>query len=558
MLFEAEEVRGRCSDVRQTPVAFLERELAARYVIVKDARNLVQGVACLCLEGTVLVDLRHAGLLVDFVHFVSVTVVSRDDSDTTEGVNHREQTGKADVHSFDSHRSCAEGTGVAHHIAVREVAAESLVLAALQGFDHGVGDFGSLHPRALFERNNVGFDFQVGFAVKLAGTVTIPEVGHVAVLLRFGASELLHAGFGKPFAAGFLDCRRRNEEAVRELEVAVVLEHASVADLREALAVKFVEGFFFEGAGDFDGTVATEVEEHHGVAVVDGTDRLAVLCNHERGQVLVNGLGFATEGFDSLRSVVEVAAFAQHVGLPAEFHHLPVSVVTVHGNLHTATAASNANVEFRAAEFVEELFERANVIEGGSFRHVTTVEQNVHADLLEAFLLGLGDHGLEVADVGVNVTVAEEADEVEHAVLGANVLGNFLPGFATEDVAAVDGVCNEGCTLVVNLAGTDSVVAHFGVTHVFVGRHTHGAAVSLQEHVRVHLEEVVESRGAGGLDGVAFDLIGDTKTIHHDGYDRSLDAGEIGKLLEHSLLLLNYGSKFRNFCVRRVQRQMCA
>ena len=117
-----------------------------------------------------------------------------------------------------------------------------------------------------------------------------------------------------------------------------------------------------------------------------------------------------------------------------------------------------------------------------------------------------------------------------------HVGGDFLPGVAAEDFAGDDGILHEGGTLVVHLAGTDSVVAHFGVTHVFVGRHTHGAAVSLQEHVRVHLEEVVESRGAGSLDGVAFDFIGDTKTIHHDGYDRALDAGEIGKLLEHDLL----------------------
>ena len=242
------------------------------------------------------------------------------------------------------------------------------------------------------------------------------------------------------------------------------------------------------------------------------------------------------------------------MGLPAEFHHLPVSVVTVHGDLHTSTARSDANVEFRRAEFVEELFERADVIESGGFRNVTTVEEDVNANLLDAFLLGLGNHGLEVSDVGVNVTIAEETDEVENGVLFTNVAGDFLPSVTAEDVAAVDGVCNEGCTLVVNLASTDSVVADFGVTHVFVGRHTDGATVSLQKHVRVHLEEVVESRGAGGLDGVAFDLIGDTKTIHDDGYDRSLDAGEIGKLLEHSLLLLNYGRKFRNFCVRRVKR----
>ena len=126
MLFEAEEVRGRGGDVGETPVAFLEAELATSHVIVQDAGHLVERVAGLGLERTVLVDLRHAGLLVDFVHFVGVTVVSRDDSDTTEGVDHREQAGEADVHSFDSHRSGAEGTGVAHHVAVREVAAERL------------------------------------------------------------------------------------------------------------------------------------------------------------------------------------------------------------------------------------------------------------------------------------------------------------------------------------------------------------------------------------------------------------------------------------------------
>ncbi len=75
VLFEAEEVCRRCCDVGKTPVAFLEAELAASDVIVKDARHLVERVAGLCLEGTVLVDLRHAGLLVDFVHFVGVTVV---------------------------------------------------------------------------------------------------------------------------------------------------------------------------------------------------------------------------------------------------------------------------------------------------------------------------------------------------------------------------------------------------------------------------------------------------------------------------------------------------
>ncbi len=355
----------------------------------------------------------------------------------------------------------------------------------------------------------------------------------MTVLLGFGASKLLNASFCKPFAGGFLDCRRWNKEAVRELQVAIILEHASVANLREANAVKFREAFFFECAGDFDSAVTTEVEEYNGVAIVDCADSLAVLGDNERRQILVDSLCFATESFDSFGCACKHAAFAKNVCLPAEFNHLPVSIVTVHGNLHTATTASDSYVEVCAAEVRKELFERANVIKSRCFWNIAAVEQNVDANNLDSFLLSLSNHCLKVGNVRMNVTVAEKADEVKNGILFANVARNFLPSVAAKDVAGFDSICNESSTLVVNLACTDSVMANFGVTHVFVCRHTDSAAVSLQENVRILGKKSVEGWLASCCNSVTLFVRVKTITIHHDGNNRALNAGKIRHLLKH-------------------------
>jgi hypothetical protein len=93
----------------------------------------------------------------------------------------------------------------------------------------------------------------------------------------------------EPLAHGVLDRRRGDQEALRQLEVAVVLQHAGVGDFRHADAVELVETSFLESAGDFDGAVATEVEEDDRIAILDGADRLAVLGDDEGRQILVDG-----------------------------------------------------------------------------------------------------------------------------------------------------------------------------------------------------------------------------------------------------------------------------
>jgi len=56
----------------------------------------------------------------------------------------------------------------------------------------------------------------------------------------------------------------------------------------------------------------------------------------------------------------------------------------------------------------------------------------------------------------------------------------LLPGLAGPDRAVGDGVGDQRRALAIDLAGTDRVVADFGIAHVVVGRHADGGAVGAQ------------------------------------------------------------------------------
>ena len=96
---------------------------------------------------------------------------------------------------------------------------------------------------------------------------------------------------GEILAHGVGDGRRRDQEALGNLQVAVVLQHAGVGHVGTRTAVEVVEVVILERARDLDGAVAAEVEEDHAVAVADRSDRLAVVGDHERRQILVDGAG---------------------------------------------------------------------------------------------------------------------------------------------------------------------------------------------------------------------------------------------------------------------------
>jgi hypothetical protein len=306
---------------------------------------------------------------------------------------------------------------------------------------------------------------------------------------------------------------------------------------------------FLESAGDFDRTVAAEVEENHRVAVFDGAHRLATTGDHERRQILVNGSRkLDAQRLDRRRCARVLLAFAEHVRVPAFLDHVPVGLVAVHGDVHPATPRGDAGVETIAADLGKESFERQDVFERTGFGDVTPVDQNVYPHRRYAFFPGAQDHRSQVVDVAVHIAVGEKADEVDHAATSLGAGDDLLPGSTLPDRAGVDGVGDQRGALAIDLAGADGIVADLGVAHVFVGRHADGDAMGAQGDVRAVGHEMVEGRFPGSSNGAAEVGFGDPVAVHDDRDDRTLNSRERGRFLQHDGFLAKWkdGTKAAN------------
>ena len=367
-----------------------------------------------------LVHLGLSRLLIDLVHLVGVAVVGSDQRHAAQFVNDFEDARELDIQRFHGAPGRQQGAGVSHHVTVGEIDAIILVRAALQLGNQAVSYFGTLHPRALLKGHHVGRDFHIGlqFLGELAGLVAVPEVGHVSELLRFGDSELTHAGSDQILAHGVGDLRRIYQVAVRDMQVAVILQHSGVQHVRYAHAVELVKlsGRRVECLGDFNGAVAAEIEKDHAVAVLHGADRLAVLCDDEGGQILVDDVQLVPVCFDRLCGGGELPSLAQHVGAPALGDHCPVGFVAVHGDAHPSAAGGDADIEIGAAQLRHEGFKGIDILQRGGLADITSVDQDMDAHAADALLLGLHDHCLEVVDVGVDIAVRKKPQEMQGGV----------------------------------------------------------------------------------------------------------------------------------------------
>ena len=335
------------------------------------------------------------------------------------------------------------------------------------------------------------------------------------------------------------------------------MQHAGVGHLWRADAVEPVEMRFLEGTGDLDGTIAPEVEEDDRIAVLDGADGLAGIGNDECRQILVDGAGILrAQAVDRSRRGRELRALAQHVRFPALLDHRPVGVVAVHGDVLAAAAGGDAGIEAALADLGEESLEGHDVIERAGFRHVATVEQDVHPHGLDAFGPGLNDHGLQVIDVAVHVAVGEQTHEMDHTTTGLGTGDDLLPRLALPDGAGGNGIGDQRRALAVDLAGADSVVTDLGIAHVVVGRHADRGAVGAQADIRIVREQLVEGRLAGSGDGAAGVGFGDAVAVDHDNDDRAVDSGERSELLQHDGFLR--GKRGMRACTGAYSQFCCA
>ena len=223
----------------------------------------------------------------------------------------------------------------------------------------------------------------------------------MTVLLCLGDSKLCNTGVCKILAHCVSDLGGIYQELIGDMKVAVILKHTCETYLGNTDSVKLIEALVaIERLGDLDGAVAAEVEENYAIAVLDGANGLAVLCNNEGRKILVKNAGdLSAEGGNSLLCRSKSTSLAQNVSLPASFNHAPVCFVSVHGNVHTSAAGSDTNVEVAVSQVSKECLEGTNVFKGGCRINVTTVDKDMNANGCDALCLCLLYHSLEVVDM---------------------------------------------------------------------------------------------------------------------------------------------------------------
>ena len=438
-------------------------------------------MGCLCLDAAILICLRCA-VLSKFVHLLGITVVSCDDRHTADCIDRRKDSLQSDIYRFDTDNCGFKNTCMTDHITVREVYTHERILVLGDELDEFVGDLSGLHPRTLLKRNDIGRDLDVLFEiiVELTGSVTIEEVSNMAELLCLGDRQLSDTLVCQKLTECISDDRRRNEELLRDVKVAVILEHTCVIYVRNTNTVELVKiCAAFKSYCQLLSTVATEVIEDDAVAVFDRADRSTVFSDNECRQILVDNIrDLGTECLDCFFGCSELSALTQYVSLPACLDHTPVRTVTVHGDNHTSAATCDPVVVGSIRKLGKFCLELVYILQSRCLTYITAVKENMNAHLCNTLFFRLIQHSQEVIDMGVYITIGKKTDEVHRAALLCISYEGF-PNFALIHALAGERLGYEFRTLAIDLTRTDRIVAYFGVTHISVRRKSDSGTVCL-------------------------------------------------------------------------------
>ncbi len=323
----------------------------------------------------------------------------------------------------------------------------------------------------------------------------------------------MDAGGAEDLGQGILDDGGLDQVMLGDIQVSVVLEHARELHAGVAGPVKLVKVLPVEGQGDLLGPVAPEVEEDDAVPVFDLGNRSAVSRHHKCGQILVDAAGLGPVGFNGLLRGGEHPALALNMGAPALFHHGPVGLIPVHGDLHTAAAGGDGIVAAVGAQLRKNLLQYIHILKSGGGGHVPAVQQDVAVGLLHAILLCLAQQGDEVGDVRVDVAVGQQSQKV-HGLAANRVGGELLPGLGLEESAVFDGLAHQLGSLGVDLAAAQGVMSHLGVAHIVVGGQADGGAVGLEVGVGAGFQQAVQGGGVGDLHGIAAAAVALADAVH--------------------------------------------
>ncbi len=344
----------------------------------------------------------------------------------------------------------------------------------------------------------------------------------MAEFLSLGAGVAVYALVDQKFTQGMLDVRRLDQEIVRQFQVSVILQHTGKVYLRLLGHGELVKALvhIVESLGQLNGTVTAEVEQDHGIAVVNGTGGDTIFTNDEARQILIGIAALFTQCLDGFAGRRIHGAVSHNMDVPAPLYHRPVGFITVHGDGHTAAAGSDAAVEIIVVQLLEDLFQLIDIGQRGSLGNVTAVQKDMGTYFFDAFLLGFFDHGDQVGNVGMNIAIGQKSDEVEFAVVLFQVGNRTLPGIALIDGAGLDALVDQLGSLRIDLSAAKSVMAYFRVAHIGIAGKAYSGAGGFDGGMRPLGHQLVQLRFVSVHNGIAVVFVGPADTVHNDQNDR--------------------------------------
>ena len=118
----------------------------------------------------------------------------------------------------------------------------------------------------------------------------------------------------------------------------------------------------------------------------------------------------------------------------------------------------------------------------------------------------------------------EKAEEMKSRLVFNYSADKSAPAIRLEDLAALDRLRNELCTLCKNLTGAERIVSYLGVTHIVIRRQTYRSTVRLDSKGGIITHNSVKRGSIGACNRISAVIGSNTYAIHNDGEKRALNS----------------------------------
>ena len=230
-----------------------------------------------------------------------------------------------------------------HHVSVGEIAPEEAIFPGLHGGNEMIRNLPAFHGRLLVKGAVVRGDLLIGLQLlgDLSAAVSIPEICDMAVLLGLRQGILVDAMGHQQLCKGMRNAGRLHQEPGRNMRISVILQHPGKLHIMEVPPIKLVKILLVKGPADFQGPIPAEIEQNHTVSRPDGSHRFPVPGYDEFVEVLIDTAGLPPLGFNGGFCIRELPPYPMDMAIKSPFHHIPVRLIAVHGQVHPSASGGN-------------------------------------------------------------------------------------------------------------------------------------------------------------------------------------------------------------------------